>query len=93
MNHVVSRNELYTAYTPYQAEASQGTLQFMFEFQSLICDLLEMDVANSSVYDGASGLAEAVLMALRITGRDRVVLAASVYPEYRQVVETYTRRS
>ncbi len=89
VNHVVARNELYTAYTPYQAEASQGTLQFMFEFQSLICDLLEMDVANSSVYDGASGLAEAVLMALRITGRDRVVLAASVYPEYRQVVETY----
>ena len=89
VNHVVGRNELYTAYTPYQAEASQGTLQFMFEFQSLICDLLEMDVANSSVYDGASGLAEAVLMALRITGRDRVVLASSVYPEYRQVVETY----
>ncbi|MFN0073975.1 MAG: aminomethyl-transferring glycine dehydrogenase subunit GcvPA [Chloroflexota bacterium] len=89
VNHVLARNELYTAYTPYQAEMSQGTLQFMFEFQSLMCDLLEMDVANSSVYDGASGLAEAVLMALRITGRDRVVLAASVYPEYRQVVETY----
>jgi glycine dehydrogenase subunit 1 len=89
VNHVVGRNELYTAYTPYQAEASQGTLQLMFEFQSLMCDLLEMDVANSSVYDGASGLAEAVLMALRITGRDRVVLSASVYPEYVQVVETY----
>jgi glycine dehydrogenase subunit 1 len=89
VNHVVARNELYTAYTPYQAEASQGTLQLMFEFQSLICDLLDMDVANSSVYDGASGLAEAVLMALRITGRDRVVLSPSVYPEYIQVVETY----
>ena len=70
----MGRSEFYTSYTPYQPEVSQGTLQYSFEFQSLVCDLLEMDVANSSVYDGASAAAEAVLMALRVSRRDRVVL-------------------
>ena len=82
----MGRSEFYTSYTPYQPEVSQGTLQYSFEFQSLVCDLFEMDVANSSVYDGASASAEAVLMALRIARRDRVVLDGSVHPEYRSVV-------
>jgi glycine dehydrogenase subunit 1 len=87
--HMMGRSEFYTSYTPYQPEVSQGTLQYSFEFQSLVCDLLEMDVANSSVYDGASATAEAVLMALRIARRDRVVLDGSVHPEYRAVVSAY----
>ena len=81
VSHLMGRSEFYTSYTPYQPEVSQGTLQYSFEFQSLVCDLYEMDVANSSVYDGASGAAEAVLMALRISKRDRVVLDGSVHPE------------
>ena len=85
----MGRSEFYTSYTPYQPEVSQGTLQYSFEFQSLVCDLFEMDVANSSVYDGASASAEAVLMALRIARRDRVVLDGSVHPEYRAVVGSY----
>jgi glycine dehydrogenase subunit 1 len=89
VGHMMGRSEFYTSYTPYQPEMAQGTLQYMFEFQSLVCDLFEMDVANSSVYDGASATAEAVLMALRVTRRDRVVLAASVHPEYRTVVGSY----
>jgi glycine dehydrogenase subunit 1 len=86
---LANRAEFATSYTPYQPEISQGTLQATFEFQSLVCDLFAMDVANASVYDGATALAEAVLMAERITRRDRVVLAGSVHPEYRSVVETY----
>ncbi len=89
VGHMMGRSEFYTSYTPYQPEMSQGTLQSMFEFQSLIADLFEMDVANSAVYDGPAALAEAVLMALRITRRDRVVLAGSVHPEYRAVVSSY----
>ena len=89
VGHMMGRSEFYTSYTPYQAEMSQGTLQYMFEFQSLVCDLFEMDVANSSVYDGASAAAEAVLMALRISRRGRVVLAGSVHPEYRAVIASY----
>jgi len=86
---LANRAEFATSYTPYQPEISQGTLQATFEFQSLVCDLFAMDVANASVYDGATALAEAVLMAERITRRDRVVLAGSVHPEYRSVVDTY----
>ncbi|MFN8521997.1 MAG: aminomethyl-transferring glycine dehydrogenase subunit GcvPA [Chloroflexota bacterium] len=87
--HIMGRSEFYTAYTPYQAEMAQGTLQVMFEFQSLVCDLFQMDVSNSSVYDGASAVAEAVLMALRVTRRERVVVAGAVNPEYRAVLASY----
>ena len=86
---LVSRGEFLTSYTPYQPEISQGTLQTTFEFQSLVCDLLDMDVANAGMYDGSTALAEAVLMAERITRRSRVVLAGGVHPEYCNVVATY----
>src|SRR5579871_4872155 len=87
--HIMGQPQFYTAYTPYQPEVSQGTLQASFEFQSLVCDLLGMDVANDSVYDGASAVGEAVLMAQRITRRERVVLAGSVHPQWRDVVASY----
>src|SRR3712207_6602010 len=88
--HIMGRSEFYTSYTPYQPEMAQGTLQYSFEFQSLCCELFGMDVANSSVYDGASATAEAALMALRISrGRNRIVLAGSLHPEYRPVVGAY----
>ncbi len=89
INHLVSRGEFFTAYTPYQPEASQGTLRTIYEYQSMVAELCGMDVANASLYDGASSLAEAALMAHAATGRDGVVLSRGVNPFYRQVVETY----
>jgi glycine dehydrogenase subunit 1 len=88
---LMSRSEFSTSYTPYQPEVSQGTLQMSFEFQSLICDLTGMDVTNASVYDGASAAAEAALMALRLTGRERIVVSAGVHPHYREVLASYVR--
>ncbi len=89
VSHIMGLPQFYTAYTPYQPEVSQGTLQASFEFQSLVCDLLGLDVANDSVYDGASAAGEAVLMAQRITRRERIVLAGSVHPQWRDVVRSY----
>ncbi len=91
IDSLISRSEFFTAYTPYQPELSQGTLQYVFEFQTLVCQLTGMDVANASVYDGSTGLAEAVLMAQRVTRRDKFLIADTVHPQYREVVKTYTK--
>jgi glycine dehydrogenase subunit 1 len=88
---LVQRGEFLTSYTPYQAEITQGTLQAIFEFQTMIAELTGMDLANASMYDGSTGAAEALRMAMRVTGRDQAVIAASVHPEYREVIHTYDR--
>ena len=86
---LVQRGEFLTSYTPYQAEFAQGTLQAIFEFQTMISELTGMDLANASMYDGSTGAAEAVMMAVRITGKSGAVIARSVHPEYREVLGTY----
>jgi glycine dehydrogenase subunit 1 len=91
IDSLISRGEFFTAYTPYQAEIAQGTLQAIFEFQTMICELTGMEVANASMYDGSTGAAEALLMACRATGRKSAVVARSVHPEYREVIRTYTQ--
>ena len=93
IDSLVQRGEFLTSYTPYQAEITQGTLQAIFEFQTMIAELTGMDVANASMYDGSTGAAEAVLMAMRVTGRQKAVVAATVHPEYREVLHTYLRVS
>ena len=89
INHLISRGEFFTAYTPYQPEASQGTLRTIYEYQTMIAELTGMDVANASIYDGASSLAEAALMAHAVTGRNEIVLSRGVNPLYKRVTATY----
>ncbi|MGD0888623.1 MAG: aminomethyl-transferring glycine dehydrogenase subunit GcvPA [Acidobacteriaceae bacterium] len=91
IDSLVQRGEFLTSYTPYQPEIAQGTLQAMFEFQTMICELTGMEVANASMYDGSTGAAEAMMMAVRITGRDKSVVARTVHPEYREVLATYAQ--
>ncbi|MHB1416045.1 MAG: aminomethyl-transferring glycine dehydrogenase subunit GcvPA, partial [Chloroflexota bacterium] len=91
VGRMVGRSEFYTSYTPYQPEISQGTLQSIFEFQTLICELTQMDVSNASLYDGASATAEALVLAVSVTRRRKLVLGDTVHPEYRTVLRTYTR--
>jgi glycine dehydrogenase subunit 1 len=91
IDQLLLRSEFYTAYTPYQPEIAQGTLQAIFEFQTLVCELMGTDIANASMYDGSTAMAEAAMMACRLTRRERIVVSRAVHPHYREVLGTYAR--
>jgi glycine dehydrogenase subunit 1 len=91
VDHLIQRSEFFTSYTPYQPEVTQGTLQYIFEFQTLVCQLTGMEVANASMYDGSTSMAEAFLMAQRVTKREKVLVAQTVHPEYLEVAHTYVQ--
>ena len=93
VDHILTRSEFFTAYTPYQPEISQGTLQTIFEFQTLVCQLTGMEVANASMYDGSTALAEAVLMAERVTKRSKAIASSAAHPQYLEVVRTYVQHA